>query len=62
MSNEMTFRDPDEAFERAIKDSRLSLDPGQPNYAEDYMYMGTVQTRDGPRDLFKNRLTRKYDV
>ena len=63
----MTFRDSQEAFAQAIKDGRLSDVPnykllyGAPvkNYAGQYMYMGTDESG---RDLFKNILTRKYDV
>ena len=54
----MEHRDPQEAFERAIKAKRLSLDTEADNYAGNYMYMHT----EGGKDLFKNRMTRRYDV
>lgn len=57
--NDMTFRDdPQKAFAEAIEQGRLSTDPTADNYAGNYMYMCTV---DG-KDLFKNSLTRRYDV
>jgi len=63
----MTFRDSKEAFEQAIREGRLSDVPNfkllysspVKNYAGQYMYMGTDENG---RDLFKNILTRKYDV
>ena len=55
----MTHRDPQEAFERAIKAGVLSIDPQASNYAGDYMYMHTDP--DGT-DRFKNIETRRYDV
>jgi hypothetical protein len=55
----VTFRDPNEAFARAIEEKRLSGNKLHLNYAGRYMYMGT--DADG-RDLFKNIETRSYDV
>ncbi len=51
-----TFRDPQTAFEDAIRAGRLSRDPRSPIFAGHYMYMGTW----GKRDTFKHRLTRRY--
>ena len=45
-------------FEKAIQGGRLSREPRYPNYAGNYMYMGSSNGR----DLFKNSMTRKYDV
>jgi hypothetical protein len=47
------------AFEKAIETGRLSVDYAASNYAGRYMYMGTG---DGGRALFKNSVTRRYDV
>jgi hypothetical protein len=47
------------AFDAAIDAGRLSADFAASNYAGRYMYMGT--DADG-RALFKNSLTRQYDV
>ena len=70
----MIWKDSKEAFEKAIRQGRLSSDGERANYAGNYMYMGTPEEEDmrnhvcGPslcrhaRDLFKNILTRKYDV
>jgi hypothetical protein len=44
------------AFENAIESGRLSADPKAPNYAGDYMWMGTQNGR----DLFKDTCTREY--
>ena len=55
----MTFQPPDQAFEQAIYERRLSRDPKDDNYAGNYMYMGTPESG---RDLFKNIETRRYDV
>ena len=49
-------RNPQSAFEDAIIQGRLTDAPGQPNWAGNYMYMGT--TRAG--DHFKHILTRQY--
>jgi hypothetical protein len=51
-----TFKDPREAFEQAIRDKRLSRDPGAPNYAGNFMYMGTWDNK----DQFKNIIDRRY--
>jgi hypothetical protein len=63
----MTFKQAEQAFEQAIDDGRLSRDKTAPNYAGNYMYMGTENTvghgwRVRGRDLFKNIDTRAYDV
>ena len=47
-----------EAFDKAINDSRLTTSPNDNNYAGKYMFMGKKQGK----DLFKNILTRAYDV
>lgn len=47
-----------EAFEKAIKQGRLSRNPQANNFAGRYMYMG----KNGQKDAFKNSLTRQYDV
>ncbi len=54
----MAFRDSQKAFDEAIQQGRLSTDAKAPNFAGNYMYMGT----DNGRDLFKNIETRSYDV
>ena len=51
-----TFKNPQQAFEEAIKQGRLSANETDNTYAGHYMYMGT---QDG-RDLFKNKMTRQY--
>jgi hypothetical protein len=57
MANVTTaFHDSQERFEHAIKTGILSATPNTPNYAGDFMYMGT----EAGRDLFKNIVTRKY--
>jgi len=53
-----TWKNPQEAFEQAIKEGRLSRDPKTENFAGLYMYMGP--TVDGKHDAFKHSLTRKY--
>ena len=50
------LNDSDECFDKAIDCGKLSVDKNAPNYAGNYMYMGT---RNGT-DLFKNIDTRKY--
>jgi len=47
------------AFELAIEQGRLSINPTDANYAGNYMFMGNWS--DG-KDTFKNINTRKYDV
>lgn len=60
----IAFRDPDAAFESAIRDGRLSDDQDAANYAGRYMYMGTQTASYRPirqqRDLFKHIDTRAY--
>jgi hypothetical protein len=46
----------DTAFDRAIKDGRLSEFKYEWNYAGNYMYMGNY----AGKDQFKNRTTRSY--
>ena len=53
----LTFKNPRSAFERAIRERRLSCDPANLLYAGYYMYMGT--NREG-RDTFKHWSTREY--
>jgi hypothetical protein len=53
----MTFRDPVEAFDAAIREGKLSAQRGWLPYAGDYMYMGTDV--DGI-DLFKHIDSRQY--
>ncbi len=53
----MTFKNPQDAFETAVNNGRLSDNPYAKNYVEDYMYMGT--TNDG-LDQFKHMITRQY--
>lgn len=50
------YNDPREAFNKAIREARLSDNPRSPRYAGHFMYMGT---RAG-RDLFKHIDTRQY--
>ncbi len=52
----MTYNDPQQAFEEAIKNKRLSDDPQSPIYAGNYMYMGSNEGK----DLFKNIDSRNY--
>ncbi len=54
------FRDSQEAFEQAITEGRLSVDPKAANYAGNYMYMHTDPATGS--DRFKNIETRSYDV
>jgi hypothetical protein len=50
------FKEPAQAFSEAIAAGRLSADRNAPNYAGQYMYMGTW----GGRDAFKHIDTREY--
>ena len=52
----MTFKSADDAFDAAIKSGRLTTNRQAPNYAGNYMYMGTA----GGHDLFKSAVTREY--
>jgi hypothetical protein len=52
-----TYRNPEHAFNAAIKSNVLSLNPSAINYAGNYMYMGTNANDE---DLFKNINTREY--
>ena len=60
MANDYTtdlhHRDPQDAFEHAIKVGALSTTPAAPNYVGNYMYMYTT---DGA-DYFKHIDTREY--
>lgn len=56
--NNPKFKDPNEAFEQAIKEGRLSRNPKAKNYAGHYMYMGP--TEDGKNNAFKHIVTRQY--
>ena len=51
---------PQACFKKAIRDGRLSECATALNYAGHYMYMGTKVMTD--RDMFKNIMTRQYDV
>ena len=53
-----TTRNPDQAFDDAIKAGQLTNNPSDNNYAGLYMYMYTDETG----DHFKNINTRKYDI
>ena len=53
----------DAAFDRAISEGRLSDDPHARNFAGNYMYMGKDDySRSNGKDLFKNCVSRAYDV
>lgn len=54
--NTIKYKEPQAAFEAAIKSGRLTRTPAAPNYAGAYMYMGTTAAG----DLFKNVNTRAY--
>lgn len=60
MGNEETKVRAKEAFDKAILQGRLSVNPQADNYAGKYMYMG--KTTNGQYDSFKNIITRQYDV
>jgi hypothetical protein len=51
------FNDPQEAFNNAIREGKLSEDETAENWAGHFMYMGTDPKRG---DLFKHRDTRQY--
>ncbi len=51
-----TFNPAQERFALAIASGCLSTNPGDPNYAGHYMYMGTQ----GDVDAFTNKTTRRY--
>lgn len=57
--NGFTRRDPQTAFENAIKAGRLSANPAMSKFAGHYMYMHTDAKG---RDVFKNIITRAYNV
>jgi hypothetical protein len=52
----MEYRNPEQAFDDAIRAERLNISEGSARYAGDYMYMYT----DHGRDYFKHIDTRKY--
>lgn len=52
------YREADTAFDNAIAQGRLSVDPKAANYVSHYMYMG-IQVGTGKK-LFKHRVTRRY--
>lgn len=52
------FREPNEAFDDAIKAGHLSADANASNYAGNFMYMYSEEGK----DFFKNSMTRKYLV
>lgn len=56
MTEQPTFKEPEQAFIEAIEAGRLSASPHCDNYAGDYMYMATWA--DG--DSFKHVDTRRY--
>jgi len=58
MKKEYTNRNPNEAFNQAIAEGRLTINLEDKNFAGDYMYMGTYNGRDS----FKHCDSRKYDV
>lgn len=52
------FNCPNTAFDKAIKNGRLSADVKALNFAGNYMYMDTYRGK----DRFKNSLSREYDI
>lgn len=48
----------EEAFDLAITQGRLSINEAADNFAGKYMFMGC----EAGEDLFKNIMTRRYDV
>jgi len=52
---DMTHRNPQDAFDQAIAEGRLSADEDDTHYAGNYMYMGTVNGC----DTFKHIDTRQ---
>ena len=55
---DLHHRDPQDAFEHAIKVGALSTTPAAPNYVGDYMYMYSDNVPQA--DYFKHIDTRKY--
>lgn len=55
MTDDLYMRDPDEAFDDAIKAGVL-LEP----FAGDWMYMCSVLVPGGVDDQFKHRISRQY--
>ena len=57
----MITEDPQQAFEQAIKDNRLSARATDWNYAGHFIYMGSVKSQDGTLHAqFKHIATRRY--
>tara|TARA_R110002051_G_scaffold7078_1_gene33329 strand:+ start:56 stop:415 length:360 start_codon:yes stop_codon:yes gene_type:complete len=54
--NTITLADSSQAFEKALRSGRLSYDPADSNYVNNYMYMHT----EAGKDMFKHRDTRQY--
>ena len=52
----------DWAFEKAIKQGKLSLDECSDNWVGNYMYMRSEEYINCTVDHFKNKITREYDV
>ena len=52
----MEYRNPNDAFDKAISEGRLSSNKNHPRFAGDYMYMGTQNGT----DMFKHIFTRQY--
>ena len=55
--NTLEWKEPQKAFEDAIKEGRLSTDVTAKNYAGHYMYMGPGTNG---KDAFKHINTRQY--
>jgi len=56
LSDEITHRDPDRAFNQAIEIGVMSTDPESPHFAGNFMYMFTKARC----DYFKHKVTRRY--
>jgi len=57
------YDDSSVAFDNAIEQRQLSVDPENDWYAGRYMYMYSTQSEGNQiRDYFKNKDTREYDV
>ena len=52
----MEYRNPEQAFDDAIRAERLNISEGSARYAGDYMYMYSLESV----DYFKNFNTKKY--
>lgn len=60
MNADYEHRDPQAAFNEAIKQGRLSTDQEADNYAGNYKYMGHYSNGSAKKAQFKNIDTRKY--